>query len=486
MQPASSGTRSLTLLQINDIHGYMEPHPCLFWEGGGLAHRTGGGLARVANVLDRVRRSAEGAVITLDSGDSIHGTYPAVHTRGEALVEPLNLLGLDAWTGHWDFAWGIDRLREIAGRLGHPFLACNCYLAGSDTLAFPPTLLIERGGVRVGIVGIAATIVDKTMPEHFGEGLRFTLGNEELPGHIAELRGAGRADVVVVLSHLGFPQDVKLAGEVPGIDVILSGHTHNRIDAPFVVGGTAIIQSGCHGDFVGRLDLRIDDGRVRVVDHRLIPVDDTVADHSAVRAAVERAMSPHRPTLAEVVGQTATDLNRGTFLESTMDNLLLAAIAETAGTGIAFSNGWRYGAPVPRGPIRMDDLWNMIPGNPPVSVVDLSGQEMREMIEENLERSVSADPYRQMGGYLKRSLGLRQCIKLENPEGGRLQELFALGQAVEPDRLYRVAFVTAQGVPDGLGQHRRNLDTSAIDSLLSYCRGRSRVVADLRGDTIVV
>ncbi|MDP1663280.1 MAG: bifunctional metallophosphatase/5'-nucleotidase [Phycisphaerales bacterium] len=478
--------RSLTLLQINDTHGYLEPHPCLFWEGSGLTHRMGGGLARIASVLDQVRRTAVGAVVTLDSGDTIHGTYPAVHTRGEAIIEPLNLLGLDAWTGHWDFAWGIDRLSEIAGRLNYPFLACNCYDTATGKLAFPPTRLIEREGVRIGIVGIAATIVDKTMPKHFSQGLRFTLGNEELPGHIAHLRGEGRADVVVALSHLGFPQDVKLAGEVSGIDVVLSGHTHNRLHEPFMVGKTAIIQSGCHGDFVGRIDLEIDRADVRVVGHQLIPVDDTFTDHPAVFAAVEQTMVPHRQLLAEVVGHTATDLNRATFLESTMDNLLLGAISEAAGTGIAFSNGWRYGAPVPRGPIRLNDLWNIIPGNPPVSVVELTGQELRAMIEQNLEQSVAADPYRQMGGYLKRSVGLRLCIKLENPRGGRLQELFALGQPVQPDRLYHAAFVTEQGVPAKVGRNRRDLEMSAVDALRRYCQGHTPVAAELRGDTVVV
>jgi 2',3'-cyclic-nucleotide 2'-phosphodiesterase (5'-nucleotidase family) len=188
--------------------------------------------------------------MALDNGDTFHGTFHAVHSEGEAFIEPVNLLGLDAWTVHWDFAYGPDRMRELAAKLNHPLLASNCYRTDTGELAYPPFTVIERGGVRVGVIGIAATIIDKTMPEHFSTGLRFTLGNEELPGHIRSLRQRERVDLVVVLSHLGFPQDVKLASEVAGIHILLSGHTHNRMDAPLRVNGATIIQSGCHGSFI--------------------------------------------------------------------------------------------------------------------------------------------------------------------------------------------------------------------------------------------
>src|SRR5699024_3337881 len=100
-------------------------------------------------------------------------------------------------------------------------------------------------------------------------------------------------------------------------------------------------------------------------------------------------------------------LNRYQQLETTMDNLLLEAIRQAAGTTLAFSNGWRYGAPIPPGPITMNDLWNIIPTNPPISVVDLTGEELLDMLEENLENTFSANPYKQMGGYVKRCLGMK-------------------------------------------------------------------------------
>ena len=152
----------------------------------------------------------------------------------------------------------------------------------------------------------------------------------------------------MVLSHLGFPQDVQLASEVDGIDVLLSGHTHNRLEKPARVNKSIIIQSGCHSSFVGRLDIDVESGKVVGFTHRLIPVDQTIAPDAAMETMVDAIMSPYRDMLGEVVGRTTIGLNRNTVLESTMDNLLLDAIAEVAGTKLAFSNGWRYGAPIPQ------------------------------------------------------------------------------------------------------------------------------------------
>ncbi|NKE46325.1 bifunctional metallophosphatase/5'-nucleotidase [Roseomonas frigidaquae] len=459
---------SVTLLQLNDVHGYLEPHAEPVWHGDRMAFRRLGGYARIATLLRRLRSERPGAVVALDNGDTFHGTYPVVSSKGQALVPILNAIGLDGMTAHWDFAYGTQHLRALAAQLDYPLLAINCFEKEGGAPAFPETRVLERGGLRVGVIGIAATIVDKTMPPHFSTGVRLTLGQDELPGHIARLRLRDGADLIVVLSHLGFPQDMKLAAAVPGIDALLSGHTHNRMAQPAFVNGTPIIQSGCHGAFAGRLDLDVADGKVVRVAHELIALDDSFPEDAAVKALVDAALAPHRGMLEEVVGHTAQPLHRNTMFHTPMDALLLAAIAEAADTDLAFSNGWRYGAPVPPGPVTMNDLWNIIPPNPPVSVVELTGAELVAMLEENLERTFCPDPYGQMGGYVKRCRGLRLHAKLENPYGQRVERLFIGAAEVEPERSYRAAYVTAQGVPGKFGRDRRDLDIRAIEALRRY------------------
>jgi sulfur-oxidizing protein SoxB len=479
-------TRELTLLQINDLHGYMEPHAEIRWQGDAPVFSTMGGLARVATAFLQTRHEAAGPVFTLDNGDTFHGTYAAVKTKGEALVPAMNALQIDAMTGHWEFAYGPAGFKALTEKLNYPMLAINVIDEASGELFFSPYRLIERDGIRLGVIGIACNIVDKTMPPSFSEGVRFTLGKDELPGWIDHVRNNEKADVVVVLSHLGFPQDVQLAVDVAGIDVIVSGHTHNRMEAPVIENGTIIFQSGCHGSFIGRLDITVQDDKVIAHRHRLIPIDDAFAPDAAVDKLVTEAMAPHRDYLAQQVGQVAVPLHRYNMLHAPMDDLLLEAIAEAAGTDIAFSNGWRYGAPVPPGPVTMNDLWNIVPVNPPVSVVDLTGAEIRDMLEANLERTFARDSYEQMGGYVKRCRGLNVFVKIENPAGHRIDRLFVGGGKIEPERVYQVAFITEQGVPRKYGTHRHRLDIHAVEAMQRHLAKRPTTTVAGIGTVVAV
>lgn len=225
------GIKQLTILQVNDSHGYLDLHQELFWAGDHAEYRKAGGYGRIAALIRGIRRENLGRVLAFDCGDTIHGTYPAVQTEGAALIPILNATGFDAMTAHWEFAYGPKRFKEVADQLSFPVLAINCYDAETDELVFDPYVVIEVGELRVGVIGIAATIVDKTMPPSFSEGVYFTLGDEELPGYVRRLRQDERVDLVLLVSHLGFPQELKLAQEVAGIDVLLSGHTQPGLRA---------------------------------------------------------------------------------------------------------------------------------------------------------------------------------------------------------------------------------------------------------------
>ena len=185
--------------------------------------------------------------------------------------------------------------------------------------------------------------------------------------------------------------------------------------------------------------------------------------------------------LNQVVGYTDTALNRNTVLESTMDNFLLKSILAETGAQIAFSNGWRYGAPVPVGKITLNDLYNIIPVNPPVSTVEITGREIWAMMEENLEHTFSRNPYNQMGGYLKRCLGLNMYFKIENSQCNRIQEFFINGKRLQMDETYLAAYVTSQGVPNKYGRNRKHDNLHAVDALKNYLKKEKHVNADIMG-----
>lgn len=481
-----ANSASLTVLQLNDSHAYCDLHQEMFWRGGRAVYRRAGGYARIAAIVKKIRDANQGRTLFCDCGDTLHGTHPALKTQGEALIPILNALGLDAMTAHWEFAYGPETFKQRAAQLGYPVLAINVYDQASEERFFPPYSVKAIGGLRIGLVGIASNIVDKSMPPSFSAGLHFTLGREELPALIEVLRTREKVDLVVLISHLGFPQDLKLLSEVQGIDVCLSGHTHNRLHRPVLQGNTLVMQSGCHGSFLGRLDLEIEGGRVADYRHQLIEVEAGLDPDPAVADLVRQALAPDREELSTVVGETATALDRSTMMETTMDNFLLQALLESTGAQMAFSNGWRFGAPVVPGDVTVNDLYNMIPMDPPISTVELTGEEIVAMLEENLERTFACDPYDQMGGYVKRGLGFHAYIKIENPAGQRVQQVFAGDEPLQPGRHYPTAFVTEQGVAQKYGRNRQQHSERSIEALRAYLARHRPLHAELRGTFVAV
>ncbi len=479
-------SKKLTLLQINDTHAYLESHQELFWNGKEAVYKEVGGYARIATLIKDIKAEKNNQVLVLDNGDTIHGTFAAVNSKGKAMLPVLNKMGIEGMTAHWEFGYGPEIFMEITKELNYPMLAINAYNEKSDELLFDPYLIKDYNGLKVGIIGIAATIIDKVMPDWFSEGIYFTMGKEELPHYIDKLRNEKKVDLVVVLSHLGFPQETKLAEEIDGIDVLLSGHTHNRVHKPALINETIIIQSGCHGSFVGRLDLEIANRKVVDFRHQLLTVEKSITEDEEIKAEIDKIIKPDRDKLNEVLGYTNIALHRNLVMESTMDNLLLDSLLDLTGAEMAFSNGWRYGAPIVPGPITRNDLWNIIPVNPPVSTVKLSGEELWEMMEANLENTFSRNPYDQQGGYVKRSAGINLYFKIENPAGERIQKLFVQGEEVNFDRIYDVVFVTSQGVRAKYGSERKELDINAIENLQRYLKKVKRVEPKLRNSIVGV
>ena len=477
---------SLTIVQMNDTHAYFDIHQEMFWQGDHAEYRQAGGYARIATIVKQIRAESLGNCLFCDCGDTMHGTYPALDTQGKAMIPILNSLGLDAMTAHWEFAYGPKVFNQRVAELNYPMLANNIFDKVTNKLVYESYVVKQIDGLRIGLIGIASNIVDKTMPASYSEGIYFTLGKDELPHIIDLLRVKEKVELIVLISHLGFTQDMKLLSEVHGIDVCLSGHTHNRLNKPVLNGKTIVIQSGCHGSFLGRLDLDVVDGQIVDYQHQLIEVEASIQPDPEVADLVEHALAPYKKELAEVVGETDTALNRGTTLETTMDNFMLQALLESTGAQLAFSNGWRYGAPIVPGSITLNDLYNIIPMNPPVSTIELSGEEIREMLEENLERTFSCYPYNQMGGYVKRCLGLNVYFKIENPSGNRIQKLFVGSEEIQPDKYYSAAFVTMQGVPQKYGRNRKNQPERIIDAMIKYQGKHRPVSAELKGTYIAI
>lgn len=455
----------LSIAYLNDVHGYLEPHNELFFEGMEKKVGSAGSYARIMTLVKNIRKENPNTLV-FDGGDTFHGTLPLIESKGEAILPVLKQFGFSAMVGHWDFAYGADQLVKLQQALGYPVLGINVYKS-DGSLLLDPYLLIDVENIKIGVIGICSNIIDKTMPKNFSDGLTVTDGMKELPEAIRAIKDKG-ADLVFLLSHNGYPQDIKMLVEIPGIDVCFSAHTHNRLFEPTVVNGSIVIQCGCHGAFLGKLDLLIDHAKIQGYEYELIPITDSIEEDPQISEIVEQIMEPYKYLQTQYIGETTGLLHRYNTMGSSMDDLLLRAVCLAAKTDLAFSNGWRYGAPIPAGKISKWDLYNMIPMNPPVSVVELTGEEIIKMLEQNLERTFSADPMMQMGGYVKRAVGLHVYLRIENPKGSRIQQAFVGDKPLDKNQTYQVAFVTSQGVSEKLGTGRKDLDIDVVEAITNF------------------
>jgi S-sulfosulfanyl-L-cysteine sulfohydrolase len=457
---------NLSIAYINDVHGYLESHPELFYRGGEEYIEKAGGYSLIASVVNDIRKNNPDTLL-FDGGDTFHGTLPLVQSKGEALVPILNKMNFSAMVGHWDFAYGPVQLKNLAQQLNYPVLGINVYNKEDGSLFLPPYIIKQLDDLKVGVIGICCNIIDKVMPGKFSKGIRFTDGSAELPGYIQKVKDEG-ADIIILLSHNGFPQDVSLLSNIKGVDICLSAHTHNRLYEAIRVNDCTVIQCGCHGSFVGHLQLQIEKKKITSVTYELITVDDSIKPEPEIEQLVKEIMEPYQSLKEEKFGQTSEILHRYSTLSSTMDYLLLSAIKSAGEADIAFSNGWRYGSPVPAGPITKWNLYNIIPMNPVVSTVEMTGQEIIKMLEENLERTFSDNPMKQMGGYVKRCLGVNVKMRIENPKGSRIQEIYFGDEHLQKDTVYKAAFVTMQGVAKKYGNNRKDLEIKAVEAMEAF------------------
>ncbi len=381
-----------------------------------------GGMDRVATLVNAIRADRPGAIL-LDGGDTWHGSYTSLQSGGQDMVNAMNLLGVDAMTSHWEWTFGADRVDEIVAGLPFAFLGQNVFDNEWDEPALEPYTVFERGGQRIAVIGQAFPYTPIANPSWMFPNHSFGIRERRMQEMVDEVRADG-ADLVVVLSHNGFDVDRQMAARVQGIDIVLTGHTHDAIPEPVLVGQTLLIASGSHGKFVTRLDLDVDGG-LRGFRHRLIPVfADVIAPDPAMATLIEAERAPHGAHLAEVVGQTEEMLYRRGNFGGTWDRLICEAVMEQRDVEIALSPGVRWGASVLPGPITREDIHNvtsMTYGQ--CYRTQMTGAQIVTMLEDIADNLFNPDPYYQQGGDMVRMGGLAYAIDVNAPMGSRISGL---------------------------------------------------------------
>jgi sulfur-oxidizing protein SoxB len=402
-----------------------------------------GGLDRIATVLKAIRAERGERVVFLDGGDTWQNSYTSLVTKGQDMVDCMVLLKPDAMTGHWEFTLGEARVKELVESLGFPFLAQNVRDTEWNEPAFRPSVIYERGGVRIGIIGQALPYTPIANPRWMIPNWSFGIREDHLRKQVELVRKDG-AQLVVLLSHNGFDLDRKLASRIPGLDVILTAHTHDALPEVVKVGKTLLVASGSHGKFVSRLDLDVRDGEVKDYRFKLIPVfADAIAPDPEMAAKIAAVRAPHEEMLRTPIGRTETLLYRRGNFNGTLDDVICEALLAEREAEIALSPGFRWGnSLLPGQDITREDIYNATAISYPAAYrTMMSGARLKEVLEDVADNLFNPDPYYQQGGDMVRAGGVAYTIDLDQPIGSRISELRMLrtDRLLAADKEYVVA-----------------------------------------------
>ena len=429
--------------------GSVEAHAFTYldFEKAAKAYGKVGGFAHLATLVKRLRASRPGALL-LDGGDTWQGSATALWSKGQDMVDACKLLGVDMMTPHWELTLGAERVQEIvkkdfAGKV--EFLAQNVKTTDFGDPVFKAYALREINGVPVAVIGQGFPYTPIANPRYLIPDWTMGIQDEEMQKVVNEARGKG-AQAVVVLSHNGMDVDLKMASRVTGIDAILGGHTHDGVPAPSIVknagGQTLVMNSGSNGKFLSVLDLDVRGGKVQGFRYKLLPVFSNLLPADAEMAAyIDKVRAPHLAKLEEKLAVSEGLLYRRGNFNGSWDQLILDAMMDVKGAQIGFSPGFRWGTSIlPGQAITFEHVMDQTAITYPYSTLsDMSGEMIKNVLEDVCDNLFNADPYKQQGGDMVRVGGMSYACEPSAAIGNRIRDMRLDGKPMEAGKTYKVA-----------------------------------------------
>ncbi|TBH14746.1 thiosulfohydrolase SoxB [Thermus thermamylovorans] len=442
-----------------------------------------GGMPQLTALIrdQKARAEAEGSkVLVLDGGDTWTNSGLSLLTQGEAIVEWQNLTGVDHMVSHWEWTLGRERVEELLQAFSGELLSYNIVDDLFGDPLYPAYRIHPVGPYALAVVGATYPYVKVAHPEELTEGLSFALDERRLQEAVDRARAEG-ADAVVLLSHNGLQLDAALAERLRGIDLILSGHTHDLTPLPWRVGRTWIVAGSAAGKALMRVDLRLRRGGIANLRVRVLPV---LARHlpeaPEVSAWLEGRLAPHRDHLFEPLALSESLLYKRDTLYSTWDELVGQAVqALYPEVELVFSPAVRWGTTVlPGEALTRNHLYTYLGFTyPELYLFWLRGEQVLGVLEDIASNVFSPDPFFHQGGDVSRVHGLRYTLDPDAPTGRRVREAEVGGKPLDPNRRYLVA--AYGGRLQRVGEARAGYEPRPIYEVLeAYLKGVGRVRVD--------
>ncbi|MBL8000888.1 MAG: bifunctional metallophosphatase/5'-nucleotidase [Flavobacteriales bacterium] len=469
---AAGKAEKFTLLFTSDIHAQLHTHDEFFLENGKPVYRKRGGYGVLKTMIDTLRAEDPANTLVIDGGDCFQGGGVAALSEGRAIVPLMNRIGYDLiLPGNWEVVYGKEnmlkdlggyRAAKICANMWHEKLADYCGdrkdpnadLAGE--MIFQPYWTRIIGGIKIGFIGYNDPLTPKRQSPAYSCGIKFTKPELNVAKYVRILRDYEQCAMVFLVTHMGLAQQVDLANkpEVEGVDLILGADTHERVRTPIQAKYSKVVEPGAFGSFVARLDVVVEDGKVKDSHYELLDVDpEKYPADKEMLELVDEVSAPYKEQLSKVVGSTKHTLVRYYVIENPMDNLITDALMWKLKPDIAISNGFRFCPPIVADgmtptPITNDHLWSMIPVDSDAKYGEATGQQLWDWLEQELHNVFAKDPSKRFGGWVVRFKGMTANFTMHNEKGKRVNWIKVGRKPIDLQKSYLIAACEREGDPD--------------------------------------
>ncbi len=452
----------MTILHTADIHAQLLTHDEFFIENGQVVYKKRGGYATLKGMINELRAQNPGNTLLIDGGDCFQGSAVAALSKGKAIIPLMNNIGYDIMLpGNWEVVYGKEIMMEDMFGYNCAKVCANMFHKTADEyngdLIFPPYFVTNIAGMKVGFIGYNDPLTPKRQSPAYSEGIEFTHPEKNVEKYIEILRKYEKCDIVMLMTHMGLAQQVGLADMpvVKGVDYILGADTHERVREPLQRKYARVTEPGAFGSFVAKLDVVVENGVVKEQAYHLLDVDpDKYKEDEEMKALVKKAREPYAKEVDRVIGTTKVPLVRYYVIETPMDNFITDAIMWKFNPDIALSNGFRFCPPIVPDPntgvaeITVDHLWSMIPDDSEAKQGTITGRQLWDWMEGELENAFAKDPAKRFGGWVVRFAGMHVNFAIENTKGKRINSIKVKGKPVNMNKTYTFVACERDGDPD--------------------------------------